>query len=193
MLKLALMPVAAAAIMTAVSGPAPAMAAARLTTSGINAVLHAPTWLAQAVDAAEQVGGPAVSAAPIRDRGGYEYKVTIVVNGEVMDEYVGLASGKVVRSSDRGPITTAFNDLQRQAYDGMLTGSPTNLLDAITAAEKENGATAVAARLENKSESPRVSVELAKPGETFWRERAVVDLDSGKVVMLFANALHSKR
>ncbi len=193
MLRLALLPAAMAAIISAGSPYSSAMAAARPTSGEINAALHAQTSLAQAVTAAEQAaGGRAASVAVIRDHHEYQYKVTVVANGKVMDEYVALESGKIVRGSDRGSIDHAFGAKRRQAYDKMTT-SPTTLLGAIAAAEKEYGGTAVAARLENRSAIPRVHVDLAKKDKAGWRESAVVDLSSGKVVALPVNTPHSKR
>ncbi len=159
-----------------------ALAAGPLPTREINSVLRAKASLAEAVSTAEmKSAGHATMADIWRAPRGYEYKITVVANGKVTDEFVSLATGKIVKSTDRGTLATAFDGTQQQLFNKMMS-SPTKMPGAIAAAEKKDAATAIAARLVGANGNPEIQVDLAKNDKGRAQDSATVNLATGKVV-----------
>ena len=171
--------VIAAAIALNVAATAMASSGPGKMAREISAVRNAQTSIAQAIAAAEaQSGGRAVKAEMDREKAAYLYEIKTVARDKVLEVLVDPATGKIVRTHEKGFIAKLFHEDDRDRFD-KLAASPVTLATAISAAEKETGGKALKAEFETKGGKSLFEVKVTRNDEV---RKVKIDASNGKVL-----------
>jgi uncharacterized membrane protein YkoI len=113
-----------------------------------------------------------------KDNGAYVYEIKTVSKDKITEVLVDPASGKVVRTDDKGLIARVF-DSEDEDELARLTASSTTLAAAIATAEQHTGGKAIEARVDDDDDTMLFKVEVAKDNTV---HKVMVDGVTGKVV-----------